>query len=130
MKIGVTAPGSAHAFVSHLLASVGLSPDDVSIIGVGRVRCGSGDAGRTPRRDRQHRTHHHAAGKFGTIQVMVETVTVQGAKAAFGSPCRRDRCTRAVRRVQSADLTLTNAMVRALRWLNTASAEGSEHRAA
>jgi len=36
MKIGVSAPGSStHAFVNHLLASVGLAADDVSIVGVG-----------------------------------------------------------------------------------------------
>ncbi|CAN0465091.1 unnamed protein product, partial [Phaeothamnion confervicola] len=36
MRIGVSAPGSStHMLVNHLLASVGLTPDDVSVIGVG-----------------------------------------------------------------------------------------------
>ncbi|MGH8678958.1 MAG: ABC transporter substrate-binding protein, partial [Burkholderiales bacterium] len=35
-RIGVSAPGSStHMLVKHLLASVGLTPDDVSVIGVG-----------------------------------------------------------------------------------------------
>ena len=36
MRVGVTAPGSStQMMVNHLLASVGLTPDDVSIVGVG-----------------------------------------------------------------------------------------------
>ena len=36
MKVGVTAPGSTtHMMLDHLLASVHLKPDDVSVIGVG-----------------------------------------------------------------------------------------------
>jgi NitT/TauT family transport system substrate-binding protein len=57
---------------------------------------------------------------------MVETVTVQGAKAVFGSPLpagslytREDFITTNPKTVQA----LTNAMVRALKWLNAASAE-------
>ena len=35
-RVGVSAPGSStHMLVNHLLASVGLTPDDVSIVGVG-----------------------------------------------------------------------------------------------
>ena len=128
MKIGVTAPGSStHAFVNHLLASVGLTSDDVSIIGVGS---GPGAAAA------MQAGHLDAIANIeptitllenaGTIQVMVETVTVQGATAVFGSPLpagslytREDFIKVNPKTVQA----LTNAMVRALTWLNAASAE-------
>ena len=128
MKIGVTAPGSStHAFVNHLLASVSLSSEDVSIIGVGS---GPGAAAA------MQAGHLDAIANIeptitllenaGTIQVMVETVTVQGARAVFGSPLpagslytREEFVTANPKTVQA----LTNAMVRALRWLSTASAD-------
>ena len=128
MKIGVTAPGSStHAFVNHLLASVSLSSEDVSIIGVGS---GPGAAAA------MQAGHLDAIANIeptitllenaGTIQVMVETVTAQGARAVFGSPLpagslytREEFVTANPKTVQA----LTNAIVRALRWLNTASAE-------
>ena len=128
MKIGVTAPGSStHAFVNHLLASVGLSSDDVSIIGVGS---GPGAVAA------MQAGHLDAIASIeptitllensGTIQVMVETVTVQGAKAVFGSPLPAGSLYTREAFVMANPKTvqaLTNAMVRALRWLNTASAE-------
>ncbi|MEK6211399.1 MAG: ABC transporter substrate-binding protein [Pseudomonadota bacterium] len=128
MKIGVTAPGSStHAFVNHLLASVGLSSDDVSIIGVGS---GPGAVAA------MQAGHLDAIANIeptitllensGTIQVMVETVTVQGAKAVFGSPLPAGSLYTREEYVMANPKTvqaLTNAMVRALRWLNTASAE-------
>ncbi len=94
MKIGVTAPGSGtHAFVNHLLASAGLSSDDVSIIGVGS---GPGAAAA------MQAGHLDAIANIeptitllensGAIQVMVETVTDQrdgaGTKVA---ECRLGR---------------------------------------
>jgi NitT/TauT family transport system substrate-binding protein len=128
MKIGVTAPGSStHAFVNHLLASAGLSSDDVSIIGVG-----SGPAAAAA----MQAGHLDAIANIeptitllensGTIQVMVETVTVQGAKAVFGSPLPAGSLYTREEYVMANPKTvqaLTNAMVRALRWLNAASAE-------
>lgn len=128
MKIGVTAPGSStHAFVNHLLASAGLSSDDVSIIGVGS---GPGAAAA------MQAGHLDAIANIeptitllensGAIQVMVETVTLEGAKAVFGSPLpagslytREEFVTANPKTVQA----LTNAMVRALKWLNAASGE-------
>lgn len=125
MKIGVSAPGSStHAFVNHLLASVGLAPDDVSIIGVGTgpgavaaMQAGQLDAiaNIEPAISMMQRA--------GTIKVVVETVSVQGAKAVFGSPLpsgslyTREEFIRTNPRTVQA---LTNAMVRALKWLDAA----------
>lgn len=126
MKIGVSAPGSStHIFVNHLLASAGLSPDDVSIIGVGT---GPGAAAA------MQAGHLDAISNIeptitrleesGTIKVMVETLSVKGATAVFGSPLpagslyTREEFVKAnPRTVQS----LANAMVRTLKWLQKAS---------
>lgn len=126
MKIGVTAPGSStHAFVNHLLASVGLSSDDVSIIGVGtgpgavaNMRAGHLDA------IANIEPTITLLERSGTIKVVVETVTVQGAKSAFGSALpsgslyTRDEFINANPNTVQA---LTNGMVRALKWLGKAS---------
>ena len=125
MKIGVSAPGSStHAFINHLLASVGLVPDDVSIIGVGTgpaavaaMQAGQLDAiaNIEPAITMMER--------MGTIKVVVETVSVQGAKTIYGSPLpsgslytREDFIKANPNTVQA----LTNAMVRALKWLKAA----------
>jgi len=128
MRIGVTAPGSStHAFVNHLLASAGLSSDDVSIIGVGS---GPGAAAA------MQAGHLDAIANIeptitllensGAIRVMVETVSVRGAQAVFGSALpagslytREPFVVANPKTVQA----LTNAMVRALIWLNAASEE-------
>src|SRR5258706_12242441 len=125
MKIGVSAPGSStHAFINHLLASVGLAPDDVSIIGVGTgpaavaaMQAGHLDAiaNIEPAITLMERS--------GTIKVVVETVSVQGAKAEIGRPLpsgslyTRDEFIKANPNTVQA---LANAMVRALKWLNAA----------
>ena len=125
MKIGVSAPGSStHAFINHLLASAGLAPDDVSIIGVGTgpaavaaMQAGQLDAiaNIEPAITMMER--------MGTIKVVVETVSVQGARAIYGSPLpsgslyTREEFIKANPNTVQA---LTNAMVRALKWLKTA----------
>ena len=125
MKIGVSAPGSStHAFINHLLVSAGLAPDDVSIIGVGTgaaavaaMQAGHLDAiaNIEPAVTMMER--------MGTIKVVVETVSVQGARAIYGSPLpsgslytREDFIKANPNTVQA----LTNAMVRALKWLKAA----------
>lgn len=125
MKIGVSAPGSStHAFVNHLLASVGLAPDDVSIIGVGTgpgavaaMQAGQLDAiaNIEPAITMMQRA--------GTIKVVVETVSVQGAKAVFGSPLPSGSLYTREEFIKTNPHTvqaLTNAMVRALKWLKAA----------
>lgn len=128
MKIGVTAPGSStHAFVNHLLASAGLAPDDVSIIGVGTgaaavaaMRAGHLDAVANiePAITMMQRA--------GTIKVMVETVSVKGATAVFGSPLPAASLYTREQFVRSNPGTvqaLTSAMVRSLQWLQKATGD-------
>ncbi|MFN0037917.1 MAG: ABC transporter substrate-binding protein [Burkholderiales bacterium] len=125
LKIGVTAPGSStHAFINHLLVAAGVAVDEVSIIGVG-----SGPAAAAA----MQAGHLDAIANIepaitllersGVIKVVVETVSVAGATKVFGSPLpagslyTREEFIRANPNTVQA---LTNAMVRALKWLKKA----------
>jgi NitT/TauT family transport system substrate-binding protein len=126
MKIGVTAPGSStHAFVNLLLAGAGLSPDDVSIIGVG---AGPSAAAAMQAGHLDALANIEPAitllERNGSARVVVETVSAEGSKAVFGgalpvaSLYAREEFIRANPRTAQA---LTNAIVRALTWLKKAS---------
>ena len=128
MKIGVSAPGSStHMLINHLLASVGLKQEDVSIIGVGTgpsavaaMRSGEIDAlsGAEPVMTLLERS--------GDIKIVVETITEKGVRDVFGGSmpaatlyARVDYIEKNPHTVQA----LTNAMVRALQWLQKSSTE-------
>jgi NitT/TauT family transport system substrate-binding protein len=128
LKVGVTAPGSStHIFLNYLLDSVGLTPDDVSVIGVGTgptavaaLKAGQIDAivNVEPAITLLERN--------GSIVVVTETMSEKGARAVFGEPLpagsfytREDFLKRNPNTAQA----LANAMVRALRWLEKASPE-------
>lgn len=126
MKIGVTAPGSStHMFLNALLARGNLSSDDVSVIGVGTgpsavaaMQAGHLDA------IANIEPAISLLEREGSIETVVETVSEKGAKALFGaalpSGCLYTRQT-FIRDNPKTVQALTNAMVRALRWLATAS---------
>jgi len=127
-RIGVTAPGSStHMMVNHLLASVQLKPEDVAIVGVGTgatavsaVRSGQIDALSSiePATVMLERS--------GDLRVVHESITPAGSKAVFGGPLP-SACLYAKRAFIDENpntvQALTNAMVRALRWLQSASAD-------
>jgi NitT/TauT family transport system substrate-binding protein len=127
-KIGVSAPGSStHMLVNHLLASVGLTPDDVSIVGVGNgptavaaVRSGRIDALSSAE------PIMTLLEKSDGLKIVVETITDKGTREVFGGTmpgatlyARKDFIERNPNTVQA----LTNAMVRALKWLQAATPE-------
>lgn len=128
MKIGVSAPGSStHMLVNHLLASVGLRQEDVSIIGVGTgpsavaaMRSGEIDAlsGAEPVMTLLERS--------GDMKIVVETITEKGVRDVFGGSmpaatlyARVDYIEKNPETVQA----LTNAIVRALLWLQKSTTE-------
>lgn len=128
MKIGVTAPGSStHMFVNRVLASAGLSSDDVAIVGVGTgptavaaVRGGQLDA------IANVEPAIALLERSGAIKVVAEAVTEKGSRAVFGAVLpagclytKEDFIRKNPNTVQA----LTNAIVRALKWLQKASAE-------
>jgi NitT/TauT family transport system substrate-binding protein len=122
MKVGVTAPGSStHMFVNSLLARGGLAPEDVAIIGVGvgpsaiaAVRAGHVDA------IASIEPVITLLERSNSIVVKVETVSEKGSRELFGGPLPSG-CLYAkasfLRERPNTTQALTNAMVRALRWL-------------
>jgi NitT/TauT family transport system substrate-binding protein len=128
MKIGVTAPGSStHMFVNRVLASAGLSSEDVSIVGVGNgpgaiaaVRSGQIDAisNVEPAITMLERS--------GAIKVVADSMTEKSTRAVFGAAlpagCLYTK-EEFIRIHPDTVQALTNAIVRALMWLQKASAE-------
>lgn len=126
--IGVTAPGSStHMLVNHLLGTVGLKADDVAVIGVGTgatavaaARGGQLDALSTIE------PALTMLEKSGDLRIVHETMSETGAKSVFGgampSACLYARQS-FVQENPNTVQALTNAVVRALRWLQRASAE-------
>jgi NitT/TauT family transport system substrate-binding protein len=129
MKIGVTAPGSStHMVVNRLLSSVGLSADDVSIIGVGNgptaaaaMRSGQIDA------IANVEPAISMLESAGAITVVTETLTEKGTRAVFGTSQLPAGCLYAkeefVRSNPRTVQALTTAMVRTLKWLAKATDE-------
>lgn len=127
-KIGVTAPGSStHTFLNHLLASAKLKPEDVSVVGVGTGATAVA-AGRSGQLDAIANVEPAIAmlEKSGDLKVVHETFSDAGTRAIYGGPVP-SACLYAKQSfIQSNPNTvqaLTNAMVRALRWLRKASAD-------
>jgi NitT/TauT family transport system substrate-binding protein len=124
-RIGVTAPGSStHMLVNHLLASARLKPEDVSIIGVGTGASAVG-AARAGQIDALSSVEPALVmlERSGDARVVHETYTPAGTRAVFGGALP-SACLYAKQSfIQSNPGTvqaLTNAMVRALVWLQRA----------
>ena len=128
LNVGVTAPGSStHIFLNYLLDGAGLSPDDVSVIGVGTgptavaaMRAGNIDAivNVEPAITLLERS--------GSIVVVTETMSEKGARAVFGELLPAGSFytkEEFIKRNPNTVQALTTAMVRALIWLDKASTE-------
>jgi NitT/TauT family transport system substrate-binding protein len=124
-KIGVTAPGSStNMMVNFVLAKAGLKPSDVSIVGVGAGSGAvsafkSGQIDAIANLDPVMSTLEHT----GYLKVIADTRKLKETEVIFGGPMpagclytRQDFLDRNPATVQA----LTNAMVRALKWLQTA----------
>lgn len=125
LKIGVTAPGSGtQTFVEYLLSKDGLKGSDVSFIGVGASATGAA-AMRSGKIDAISNIDPLMTDleTSGDVVVVVDTRTTKGTMAVFGSPMpagtlytSKEFITKNPRTVQA----LTNAMVRALLWIQKA----------
>lgn len=128
MKIGVTAPGSStNNLVKQLLIKAGLDPNnDVAIVGVGTgatavaaIKSGEIDAlsNVDPVMTKLERE--------GAIKVVADTRTLKGTKEIWGAPLPAG-CLYApiefVRKNPHTVQALTNAIVRADKWISKASA--------
>ena len=127
-KIGVTAPGSSsHAIAIFILRNAGIEPKDVSFIGVGAsaaavaaMRAGQIDA--FVNLDPVIATLE----KDNVIQIVADTRVVEESDKIFGGPMVAGGLyapTRYIKENPEIIQGLTNAVVRADRWLAKATAE-------
>ena len=128
MKIGVSAPGSStHMIVAHLLGKAGLTSNDVSIIGVGTSAAAvaaiqSGEIDAIINSD-------PVMTKLETdnsIKVIAETRTRKGTEDLFGGPYPEAglyATNEFIAKNPNTIQALTNAIVRAELWMQTASIE-------
>jgi NitT/TauT family transport system substrate-binding protein len=128
MKIGVTAPGSStNMMVNFVLAQAGLTPQDVSFIGVG-----SAASAVAAIRNGQIDAISHLEPvlsmleKDGDIKVVIDTRTDEGTRALFGGSnpaavlyIKKDFIDKNPNTVQAA----TNALYKALAWIAKATPE-------
>ena len=125
MKVGVTAPGSSsHMMLDHLLASVQLKPDDVSVIGVGTgpqavaaMKSGQIDAMVNVE------PVMTLLEKQGLMTIVAETITSKGTREVFGGPMLIGTLYAKASFIKDNPKTIqavTNAMVRALKWIKVA----------
>ena len=125
MKIGVSAPGSSTNMVAnYVLAKGGLKPSDVSFVGVGTAS-GALAALRTGQIDAISTVDPVMTmlEQKGDVKIIADTRTIKGTQQLFGGPmpaaslyAPEEFIARNPKTVQA----LTNAMVRALKWLQTA----------
>ena len=125
MKIGVSAPGSStNMAVNYYIAKGGLKPSDVSIIGVGSAS-GALAALRSGQIDAMSNVDPVMTmlEQKNEVKIVADSRTPKGAEALFGGPMpaatlytQEEFIKKNPRTVQA----LTNAIVRADRWLATA----------
>lgn len=122
MKIGVSAPGSStNNLVNQLLAKAGLKPTDVSIVGVG-TGAGAIAAIKSGQIDAISNVDPVMTKleQDGSIKIVADTRTLKGTIAVWGAPLPAG-CLYApiefVRKNPNTVQALTNAIVRADRWL-------------
>ncbi|MSQ73774.1 MAG: ABC transporter substrate-binding protein [Betaproteobacteria bacterium] len=126
MKVGVSAPGSStNMVVNFFLAKGGLKPTDVSIIGTGAgsTVISALDQGRV---DVLSQTDPAMTilERDGKIKIIAETRTPEGTEKLFGGPMPAASLYAPIEFIKKNPNTvqaLTNAMVRALIWMQDAS---------
>jgi NitT/TauT family transport system substrate-binding protein len=124
-KIGVTAPGSSTNIVAnYVLAKGGLKPTDVSFIGVGTA-AGAVSALRSGQIDAISNLDPVITmlQQKNEIKVIADTRTLKDTKDLFGGPMPAATLytTEAfLKKNPNTSQALTNAMVRALKWLQKA----------
>ncbi|PUA20051.1 ABC transporter substrate-binding protein [Glaciimonas sp. PCH181] len=124
-KIGVTAPGSSTSMMSNfVLAKGGLKPTDVSYIGVGAT-AGALSALRSGQIDAIANLDPLITmmEQKNEIRIISDTRTMKETNAVFGGPMPAATLYASadfIKKYPNTTQALTNAMVRALRWLQKA----------
>ncbi len=124
-KIGVSAPGSStNVMANFVLAKAGLKPTDVSIIGVG-TGSGAVAAMRSGQIDAMSNLDPVITllQRSGDLKIISDTRTLSESEKVFGGPMPAG-CMYAAQTFIDANpntiQALTNAMVRALKWIQQA----------
>jgi NitT/TauT family transport system substrate-binding protein len=126
LKVGISAPGSStNMVINYLAATGGLKPSDFSVVGVGAgaTVIAAVDQGKV---DALSQTDPAMTilEKSGKIKVIAETRTPQGTEKIFGGPMPAASLYAPIEFIRKNPNTvqaLTNAMVRALIWMQDAS---------
>lgn len=126
-KVGVSAPGSStNVMVNFVLAKAGLKPTDVSIIGVGTGN-GAVAAMRSGQIDAMSNLDPVITllQRSGDLKIASDTRQLAESEKVFGGPMPAG-CLYApqafIDKNPATTQALTNAMVRALKWIQTAGA--------
>ena len=124
-KIGVTAPGSSTSIMASLvLAKAGLKPSDVSFIGVG-ASAGALSAIRSGQIDAIANLDPVISmlEQKNEIKVIADTRTLKDTNDVFGGPMPAATLYASeafIKKNPNTTQALTNAMVRALKWIQKA----------
>ncbi|WP_407941720.1 ABC transporter substrate-binding protein [Noviherbaspirillum galbum] len=124
-KIGVTAPGSStNMLASFVLAKAGIKPGDVSYIGVG-TSAGALSAVRSGQIDAIANLDPAITmlQQKNDIKVIVDTRTMKDTLDVFGGPMPAATLYASgafIKKNPNTTQALTNAMVKALKWIQTA----------
>ena len=126
LKVGVSAPGSStNMILNSFIAKDGLKPSDVSIIGVG-LGAGAVTALKTGQIDAVSNTVPVMTKleQDGDVRIIADTRTMKGTEQVLGGPMPAG-CLYApvefIRKNPNTVQALTNAIVRADKWIHTAS---------
>jgi NitT/TauT family transport system substrate-binding protein len=128
LKVGIRAPGSStNMVINYLAAQGGLKPSDFSVIGIGAgaTVISAVDQGRV---DVISQTDPAVTilEKAGKVKVIAETRTPEGTAKIFGGPMPAASLYAPIEFIKKNPNTvqaLTNATVRALKWMQEASAQ-------
>ncbi|HMH19690.1 MAG TPA: ABC transporter substrate-binding protein [Burkholderiales bacterium] len=126
LKVGVSAPGSStNMILNSFIAKDGLKPSDVSIIGVG-LGAGAVTALKTGQIDAVSNTDPVMTKleQDGDVKIIADTRTLKGTEQVLGGPMPAG-CLYApvefIRKNPNTVQALTNAIVRADKWIHSAS---------
>jgi len=126
LKVGVSAPGSStHMILNHFISTGGLKPSDVSIIGVG-LGATAVTALKSGQIDAVSNTDPVMTKleQDGDIKIIADTRTLKGTEQVLGGPMPAG-CLYApvdfIRKNPNTVQALTNAIVRADKWIHSAS---------
>ena len=126
LKVGVSAPGSStHMIVNHLISTDGLKPSDISVIGVG-LGATAITALKNGQIDAVSNTDPVMTKleQDGDVKIIADTRTLRGTQQVLGGPMPAG-CLYApvdfIRKNPNTVQALTNAIVRADKWIHSAS---------